>query len=267
MAAGLPVPRRATSVPRQRRDRAHEHPDRAGVGAEVDAVGPRTTVPEQQRQAGAHRRQRQHRPGAPGGGQLEQEQQHERPDDVELLLDRERPQVRQRSVAARKRVDPVHAVQQHDAELPQRRADVDGVAAPVAARGRGDPARVVEGQQHARPDAEHHEQRGQQAEGPAGVEQRQRHPPVDAHLVEQHRGDEEAGQDEEDVQADPPAAQRALARGEVVGHDPDEGEAAQAVEGARPAEQGPAGADLPRPLQRRGSHPQYLPAHSVIHSS
>ncbi len=231
VAAGDPVPRAAPAVPGERRDGAHEHADGAGVGAEVDAVVARTAVPVEPGEHGADRGERQHRPGAAvRRHDLDEQQQDEGPDDVELLLDRERPQVGQRGVSAVEGVHPVDAVHEHDADLLERGADVDGVPDAVAAGGGRDPRGLRERQEHAHPDAEHDEQRRQQAQGPPRVELRQRHPAVHADLVQQHRRDEEAGQDEEDVQPDPAALERTGARGEVVGDDPDEREAAQAVQ-------------------------------------
>jgi hypothetical protein len=122
----------------------------------------------------------------------EQGEQHERPDEVELLLDGQRPQVRQRRAPAVQGVDPVGAVAERDAELPEGAAELDRVAGPRATRRRGEPRRVVEGQQQGRPDGEHDQQRGQQPAGPSGVEERERHAAVRADLVEQHRGDDEA---------------------------------------------------------------------------
>jgi hypothetical protein len=166
----------------------------------------------------------------------EQAQQQERPDDVELLLDGERPQVRQRGAAAVERVDPVGAVGERDAQLAERSAQVDRVAAARAARRGGEPRRVVEDQEHRRPHGEHDEERREQPAGPARVEQRQGDAALSAQLVEQHGRDEEAGEHEEDVQTDPPARERTVGAGEVVGHDPDEGQSSQAVEGRRAAE-------------------------------
>ena len=89
---------RAVQVDQDRSDRAHEQRLRPGVGAVVDA---RRVVPGRVEHRHQHGRSHHHRQrGAEQRAHRPREPQHpehdERPDQVELLLDRERPHVPER---------------------------------------------------------------------------------------------------------------------------------------------------------------------------
>ena len=144
----------------------------------------------------------------------------QRPDDVELLLDGERPQVADRR-CRRERLEialagedepPVRDVAQRREEVPAERALGDGIG-----RGRPD-----------RDDRDEHEQRRQQPSGTAVPELDE----VDATrphaLADQEGRDEEARQDEEEVDAEEPALQARHA--EVVGEDEGDSQTAGAIE-------------------------------------
>ena len=126
----------------------------------------------------------------PGDGE-----QQGRPDQVELLLDRQRPEVEHRA-----RFDVLgEVVDRLLGEVPVGR--VEGGADDVA----GDFDRAHGREQQQREDADRGEQdrrERQQPPGAAGVEAAQGDAPGAVDLVEQKAGDEEAGDDEEDVDAD-----------------------------------------------------------------
>ncbi len=130
-------------------------------------------------------------PGVPGEG--EREHQAERPEQVELLLDGQRPEVdeQQRRGAvevARPRchLDPVGGEGQRAESLP---TDGDEQVAPHQSGGA---------------DAHHDDgqQGGQQPAGATQPELRQVDPSTSADLAQQQSGDQEAGDDEEDVDAE-----------------------------------------------------------------
>ena len=152
----------------------------------------------------------------------QRQQRDQREHQVELLLDGQRPQVlEQRRPADELEVRPVGG------DLPPVRHVARGgedVAAQLAR---------LAGQHE--PDAGHRHQqepeRGQQPPGAPGVEVPEREPPGPLDLVEDQRRDEEAGQDEEDVDAEEPAAHPRCA--EVVDHDAGDGERADPVQAAQ----------------------------------
>ena len=148
------------------------------------------------------------------------EPQQPRPDQVELLLHGQRPQVPER----RRRAEPGEV------------GAVLGDQPPVAhvARGRGD--RPADGRklgpvQQRDPGGDHgqhHEQRGQQPPGPAQPEIRQLQPAGALVLAEQEVGDEVAAQREEDTDAEQAALSPAQIQ--VIGDNRQHGQSAQPVE-------------------------------------
>ncbi len=131
------------------------------------------------------------------------EQQEQRPDDVELLLDRERPVVLEGGRVVRRGEvvdgvrgeDPVHDVERRADRLPPR------VGPARVRRERGDADRRHEDDE---------QRRGQEATRAPGPEFGEPDPGAGLRLHEV-RGDEVAGDDEEDV--DPGVARRAPRRG------------------------------------------------------
>ena len=126
-------------------------------------------------------------------------QDEQRPDDVELLLDRQRPEVlhRRRDDVLGLVVDgaggepPVHDVQ-------RRRHDVRAERRTLRER-EPDPC-------HQHREGQHERTGGKQPTGPPCPEPPQLHPTRLVHLTEQEAGDQEPRQDEEDVDADVAAA-------------------------------------------------------------
>ena len=139
-------------------------------------------------------------------GEAGQRPDQERPQQVELLLHGERPEVQQRrlgevgvEVAA---VAVCFAPAEHVVD--EEPAGRHGVACQVAEQ-----QRVVQplGGDERRHDDQ--ARRRQQAAGPTGPEVGQCHGPGAGDLAEQQRGDQEAGDDEEHVDTDEPPAERA----------------------------------------------------------
>jgi hypothetical protein len=200
----------------QRRCREHRPQKRLedlGVGAHVGPIGPGRDVQlgHQHRRhdrqdatrdhdggraaiAGAHAIVAGVPPRAHSRKQQRDGLQHQRPDEVELLLDAERPQVQQwrggpveGEVAAGRDEAPVANVEQ----TPQQ---VSAEAGPAEHRGRG---------QGPHADDEEDQQRGRHEAGhPAGPEAGEVDPAVRHDVAQQQGGDEEAGQNEEDVDAE-----------------------------------------------------------------
>jgi hypothetical protein len=143
--------------------------------------------------------------------------QHERPDQVVLLLDRERPGVRQRPGAqVDEHVGPVGQVEQRGGDRDLRRQR----------------HRVAQRRQHQRHgQRDHEQQRRQQPQRAAGPERPQVDPPGAVELGEQQGGDEEPADHEEDV--DPGEAAVRGGRG-VEEDDGTDRERAQPVEGRVP---------------------------------
>ena len=149
------------------------------------------------------------------------EQQYDpRPDQVELFLHREGPQV----VERRRRGEPrvvggVLADVPPVAHVEHRR---DDVTAEPGDEGPGD---------HVHPDGDdrqHHEQRGQQPPRPPQPEVAELDPPARRPLPDQDVGDEVAAQREEHADPEQPALRPAVA--EVIGDHRRHGERAQPVE-------------------------------------
>ena len=215
--------------PDHRQGRAEEQLEGARVGAVVDPRGVEARVVEGRHQDRRDQRQQQGGDGQPRphpGGQrrlaheLDPEQQDERPDDVELLLDRQRPEVVER--AGRGEAGEVGDVAED--QLPV--ADVEG---------RGDDA-VAEllrlgGAEDRHPgddDDEHREQRRQQAPGAGEPEAAEPDVAAARQLREQDVGDQVAAEGEED--ADPEQAAGRPAEAEVEGDHGEDGDGAQPVQ-------------------------------------
>ena len=144
---------------------------------------------------------------------------HQRPQQIELLLDRQRPQVAQRDerlgrgvALADEDLVPVADVQQTGHEVATR----------ALAHGR------VEGRdvQHQR--GHHHVQRRQQASAAAQPELAQVHTAVALVLTDDQQRDQVAGDDEEHLHTEEPAPQPRVVG--VVDHHRDHRDGAQAVE-------------------------------------
>ena len=161
----------------------------------------------------------------------------ERPDEVELLLDRQAPQV-----AQQRRIGGVVGHVAEDlapvAEVEQRPRQV---ASHVASR-----RRRADDQRDGGDHQQHHEEGRQQPAGPPQPELSEVDPAVALALLDQQGRDEEAGHDEEDLDADPPAGHPAEA-GVVAEHDQHR-QGPQAVEARLvPEAAGPAPAALQHP--------------------
>ena len=218
--------RGATRSPDDGQRGADAHAHRVRVGTEVEAArigGPGHVADER---ADGHRQCREQRPAeghephgarpAPPVG----EQGDRGPEDVELLLHRQRPQVLEHGRAADELevrglgedAQPVRVVEQRARE--------------VAA----EPGRAVVGDRRDQQGGhgQHGEQCGQQPAGPADVEVLEVDPPGAVELDQQQRGDQEAGEDEEHVHAEESARDPGNIR--VVEHHGDDRDRAQAVE-------------------------------------
>ena len=157
-----------------------------------------------------HRRDERHATTSEPHRQPEREDDEQRPHEVELLLDRQRPEVlhrRRLEVGAVRDLRvacevPVLHVERAREDLLQERP-------PLHLR--------HEQERRHRAGAQHHERGRQDAPGPAHVELLEPHPPVPLGVAEQEPRDQEAGDDEEHVDAD--EARRECGGPEVVEHD------------------------------------------------
>ena len=157
------------------------------------------------------------------------EQEYQRPDEIELLLDRQRPRVlerRRRGELSEVRLVGVDQVPVVDVE--QRGDGVTPQPGQVdEAVGTGTPETAVQDEIQAER-GHHDEERRQEAPGPSTPEAGQADATGVDPLLQQQRGDEEAGQDEEQVDAQ--IATRRPTELQVVGHHADHGHAPEAVE-------------------------------------
>ena len=129
------------------------------------------------------------------------EQQEGRPDEVELLLDRERPEVEERRRPGDRGEVVALGQREPDVGDGQRRGGTIGHdLRPVEETHEG-PRRRERGDEHDRG-------RGQEAPDPAGVEPAERDPAAALVLAHEEAGDQEAADDEEDVDADEAAGDR-----------------------------------------------------------
>ena len=195
-----------------------------GVGAVVDAGGA-VGVEAQGHQRGGDHGQAERRGGAHLGapGERQQSQHGQRPEQVELLLDGERPQVHQELrrggrevVGAGADLEPVRGERERPEHLPLDADEQVALAEP--------------GEQHGCRDA--HQQRGQQPSCAARPEAGQVDAAAGDALAHQQGGDEEAGDDEEHVDAEEPAGQPG--RVEVEDEDRQDRQGAQPVEAGQP---------------------------------
>ncbi len=182
--------------------RADQHVLAAGVGALVQTHDRGTGLKGQAHVDGrCHRPDHgrgQHGPEAPRGPelptQMEQDQDHRRPDDVELLLDGQRPHVLERRGLGR----GGEVAAATDDEVPVGHIEQRGE------RVEADSAELPRATEHLHEEShadQHHQQGGQEPAGPAGPELTQLDGQPFGPLPQQQGGDEETRQDEEDVDA------------------------------------------------------------------
>ena len=199
------LPAQPATWPDHRQGAAEEQLESAGVGPVVDPGGVGPGLVEDRHQdhrdeAEEHGREGQARAHAAGrlalGDQLQPEQQDERPDDVELLLDRERPEVveRARRFEAREVGDVAEDL------LPVVDVEHGGDDGVAELLGLGRPEDGDPGDD----DHQHHEQRRQQAAGAGEPEGPELDPPDPRELREQDVGDQVAREGEEDADAEQP---------------------------------------------------------------
>ena len=204
----------AAARPDHRQRRAEQQAAGAGVGAVVDPRGVEGRVVEDRHldrrdQRQRDRQQRQPRPDPRGQRplvhELDPEQQQEGPEDVELLLDRERPEVVERFF--RREAGEVGDVAEDllpVVDVEDRRDD--RLAELVGLGG-------AEDRHPGDDDRQHHEQRRQQAPGAGQPELAELDPAAGRELGEQQVGDQVAGEGEEDP--DPQQSSRRPAETEV----------------------------------------------------
>ncbi len=154
--------------------------------------------------------QQRHRHPAQKRGADEHEGQ-QRPHEVELPLDGDRPGVRERLV--RRELVDHEQVERHRLAEPRAGA-----------------VEVREGVRR----GEHHQVDRQDAEDAPDVEGPQRHPSPRLLLAQHQRGDQEAGQHEEQLDADPAGQPGPSRPPEVEGDDDHRGDRAEPVEGREP---------------------------------
>ena len=168
-----------------------------------------------------------------------QEPDHrQRPQDVELLLDGEAPEVAQRGEVARRRVPLPHP---DLVPVGHVREPGDDVAAELAERV------ATEHRGERREQHERRQQRRQQAARPPEPELAQTDAPRPLVLADQQQGDEVAADDEEHLDAEEPAREPRVVG--VVHHHGDDGERPQPVEARE------VGHAADRPGRGRGGDP------------
>jgi hypothetical protein len=218
----------APARPDHRQRRADEQLERPRVGAVIDARGvERGAVEDGHQDARGERRgeggEGEPRPRPGGPLQLWHEaqaaHQQEGPGDVELLLDRERPEVVERR--GRREAGEVGDVVEDQPPV----VEVAG----GAQRGGAEVGRLVRADQRhpGHHHGEHQEEAGEQAAG-AGSPERLQPDPAFVHLVEQDVGDQVAAEGEEHTHAEQPAF--GPAEFEVVEDHADHRDRAQPVE-------------------------------------
>ncbi len=235
---------RAQQRGQRRQGDAGEDGEGPRVGAVVDAVGAVPGV-ERQRQERRHGTEHhrgdedalRHGLGRPGGAPPphgEQAGDDQRPDHVELLLDREAPRVVERRRRGEER--PVVVAREHRPPVGHVGDRGEGVHADeVQLLGRGEERGI------GRHPEQHHAERREEPPRPSGPEGPEVHVLGRADLREQQAGDEEAGQDEEGVDAQVAAVEVAAVEQQHAG----DGGAADAVERADVADA------RPRPVRGR----------------
>ncbi len=201
------APAQLDRAPDHGQGHSRQQPDRVGVGAVVDAGGVVTGVEEDPGERDRGERPGHHpeqQPAAPE--QLHPGGEDERPEEVELLLDRERPEVGEERGALE--LVEVGLVAEDEVPVGDVGERGDRVAAQlVDAVGLDD-----RGGDHRHRDQ--HPDRRQQPPRPPQPEAPQPHVPAAAELAQQQRGDQVAADHEEDVDAE--EAARHPADGGVV---------------------------------------------------
>ena len=218
--------------PQEREQDADQQPRRVRVGPEVD---PRRVLTG--REQHRHQDRRGDRPGErePRGAAASEPpqagHQQQRPEQVELLLDRERPQVleQRRPLEA----GEVRAVGQDLRPIPDVCERREGVGAY--------PRRLVrhEGDRHHQADGDHEERRRQQAARPPHPEPAQIDAAGRVELAQEQRRDQEPAEDQEQVDAEEAAGKPRHAA--VVQQHAGHGERAQAVERRHVRQRGRSG--------------------------
>ena len=163
---------------------------------------------------------------APAPARRQHDQQ--RQDDVELLLHRQRPAV-QKWLVFRRRIEVARLPPEEDVRQVDRRRD-QGLAVLAEREGH-----------HQRPgkpgDRQRHDEEGRrQPPEPSGIEMPQPQPAAGIVFAPQDAADQETGDDEEDVDAHEPAAQR---QAEMIQHHREHRDRAQPVDIAAIGQGGP----------------------------
>ncbi len=214
------------------RDRAHvervELGDRAStdrpVGVRRGGGGADRAVVVDQRDHDGDRDGGEQQPAAhvghaPCSGASEQQDHHDRPPEIELLLHREAPQVTQRGEVAGRGV-----AETHPDLVPVRHVERSGehVTAELAEGVAFERGRPDRDEQH------HHEHGGEESPGPAQPEVTERDPVVALAFGDQEQRDQVTGDDEEHLHAEEAAREPRVVG--VVDHHRDDGERPETVE-------------------------------------
>ncbi len=248
--------------PDHRQGGAGEQLEGAGVGPVVDPRGVEAGVVEEGHGGGRGDRQGQRRDGQPrahtgGGGrdlahEADPEQQQEGPDDVELLLHPQRPEVvERRGRAEAGEVGDVLEDQPPVADVERRRGHRFAERHRLGPAGDRDP-----GHDH----HEHREEGGQEAPRPPQPEAGQ--PPAPARpLREQDVRDQVAAQGEEDPDAQEPA--RSPPEAQVIGDHGEHGHGTQPVQPRHVALAAPCG--LRHGSQANADWPAWPDRQAILH--
>ncbi len=207
---------------RDREERADPELPDAGGGGEERREGVGVRGPDRPRERGGdeNAEHRGHGPPARSVHDERQQDEEQRPDDVELLLDRQGPVVLHRR-GAHVRGEVVHlAAREHPVDDVRRCGrDVDGDVPPSQA---GD-----DDERHGGRDDEHEDRGGEEPADPAADEPQPGDGSGGLELDDEESGDEEARDDEEDVDTDEATAQREPG---VVGEDGEDRDGAKPLD-------------------------------------
>ncbi len=202
-------------APDQRQGDAREQADGVGVGAVVDAGGVVAGVEEDPGEDDRADRPGEHAEQQPAAAEeLHPGGEDERPEEVELLLHRERPEVGEE--ARPPELFEVRGVGEDEVPVGEVEERGEGVAAGLV-----DLVRVGDRRDDHR-HRDQHADRGEEAAGAADPEAGELDLAGAAELAQEQRGDQVAADDEEDVDAEEAARQPAEAR--VVAEDGEHGE-------------------------------------------